>query len=76
MWALVIFAAYLLIDKGIDAWITRYQIKMQMQQQTFIPAPKEEKEDEEKEDNGDVRHIGFSSYRDDDEDFDEEEEDE
>ena len=68
MWALVIFAAYLLIDKGIDAWITRYQIKMQMQQQTFIPAAKEEKEDDE-----DMKHIGFSYRTDEDEEIEEDE---
>lgn len=69
MWALVIFAAYLLIDKGIDAWLTHYQIKMQMQQQTFIPPPKEEKEDDDGED---MKHIGFS-YHTDEEDYEEDE---
>lgn len=69
MWALVIFAAYLLIDKGIDAWITHYQIKMQMQQQTFIPPPKDEKEDDE-----DMKHIGFSYRTEDDEEEIEEDE--
>lgn len=67
MWALVIFAAYLLIDKGIDAWLTRYQIKMQ--QQTFIPPPKEEKEEDE-----DMKHIGFSYRTEDEEDEIEEDE--
>lgn len=69
MWAMAIFAAYLLIDKGIDAWITHYQIKMQMQQQTFIPPPKEEKEEDE-----DMKHIGFSYRTDEDEEEIEEDE--